>query len=30
MDLAQKLFRKFFYENSSFIESEAVFAEVTT
>lgn len=29
MTLTQKMFRKFFYENSSFIESEAIFAEIT-
>lgn len=27
--IQQKLFRKFFYENSSFIEEEAVFLEIT-
>ena len=29
MTLQQKLFRKFFYENSSFIDSEVKFLEVT-
>ena len=29
MNLEQKMFRKFFYENSSFVESEAIFAEIT-
>ena len=29
MTLEQKMFRKFFYENSSFIESETVFFEIT-
>ena len=29
MTLSQKMFRKFFYENSSYIESETVFAEIT-
>ena len=29
MTLQQKLFRKFFYENSSFIESEVKFIEIT-
>ena len=29
MTLQQKLFRKFFYENSGFIESEVKFVEVT-
>ena len=29
MTLEQKLFRKFFYENSSFIDSECVFVEIT-
>jgi hypothetical protein len=28
MKIEQKLFRKFFYENSSFIEGETVFAEL--
>ena len=30
MSLNQKLFRKFFYENSSFIESETVFFEISS
>ena len=29
MTIEQKMFRKFFYENSSFIENEAIFAEIT-
>jgi hypothetical protein len=29
MTLEQKMFRKFFYENSSFIESETAFIEIT-
>ena len=29
MKLEQKMFRKFFYENSSFIDSECVFIEIT-
>lgn len=29
MNFEQKMFRKFFYENSSFIESETIFAEIT-
>ena len=29
MRIEQKIFRKFFYENSSFIESESVFGEIT-
>jgi hypothetical protein len=29
MTLQQKLFRKFFYENSSFIDSEVKFLEIT-
>ena len=29
MNMHQKIFRKFFYENSSFIDSEVVFAEIT-
>ena len=29
MSVHQKLFRKFFYENSSFMDSETVFAEIT-
>lgn len=29
MNLQQKLFRKFFYENSSFMDSEVKFIEVT-
>ena len=29
MSIYQKLFRKFFYENSSFMETETVFAEIT-
>ena len=29
MNLTQKMFRKFFYENSSFMESETIFAEIT-
>jgi len=29
MSLCQKLFRKFFYEHSSYIETETVFVEVT-
>ena len=28
MNMQQKIFRKFFYENSSFIDSEVVFAEI--
>jgi hypothetical protein len=30
MTLTQKLFRKFFYENSSFIESESIFVEISS
>ena len=29
MSLSQKMFRKFFYENSSFIESETIFVEIS-
>ncbi len=29
MTLAQKMFRKFFYENSSYIETETLFIELT-
>jgi hypothetical protein len=29
MTFQQKLFRKFFYENSSFVDSEVKFLEVT-
>ena len=30
MNLSQKMFRKFFYENSSFIESETIFVEISS
>ena len=29
MTVEQKMFRKFFYENSSFVDGEAIFAEIT-
>jgi len=29
MNIEQKMFRKFFYENSRFIEDDSVFAEIT-
>ena len=29
MSIQQKIFRKFFYENSSFINNEATFIEIT-
>ena len=29
MSISQKMFRKFFYENSSFIESETIFVEIS-
>ncbi len=29
MNIEQKMFRKFFYENSRFIEEDSVFVEIT-
>ena len=29
MNIEQKMFRKFFYENSKFIEEDSVFVEIT-